>query len=1281
MIGNDTVTVNGNTGWKNANVSIDADPGEAYSLSITSDNYYLESNVTGFIRITKAPIILTIPELTGTYYEDRIEVVHSEIGKGAVAKNAAGTNVAGKFTYSTPTYAGTASTSVVTINVEFKPTDSNYATVNEVVEVTLNAVAFVGDVYYGTVDKAISETTSGTITVIPGTNPIIKTSGLTVASGVTLSVPYALNATNSSTATSTNQELTGTITNQLYINDEVILNVIGSLEIGGILSGGQGGSNYAGHTCDQYSVVYLGTNAQIMSSGNVYCYGYIEEKTHNNGSKITIDSGNIYMPFILRDFKGGSQTYGLYSAFGSYHSAPFNLFEFINVTPKLRINYNGSLVTWANLYAGDQHNPTSVTMIGNAEGAVIRFTDSTYSYVESKYDKTYVNESTGNLNGKINLDIYGGATANSMKLTLKVLGTITVSTNDIYFPISYLYNINLRKAEGQTSVAQFALNQRFKLMTGAVLRVNEGARFTANDLVVYSYYDSSSSIMAGNKYPIKDIPGQFIVNGAFEGVNFAGTILTETNSGATVTVTGNTSITSYEPKTYSGSSITTKIEDWTPISEKFKLHLFEGNGISNNTKTVATGTFYSKNGGWYSTEATIYYEPNGGTLSGSESEGPYQTGANGFLIESINTTNPTRDHYTFDGWYIDPECKNTAIGEVIYVNTYVYAKWIPISYDIYYKNTYYQGSTDANGQKMGTFNYETDVPLSEPTNGKYVFGGWYIDSACENRITNIIGEELVKSLDSENKLNIYALWYPEGTASYTVNYVPNLTNGVDYDYSDLGYYSTYSFTIMNDDWTKVTLQQLSTNDSKYDKPYYFGGWYSSPTFEESTKVTSLNEGVFGELTSITLYAKWVKKVEITIKFGNIEANYYLMPNQEINIPTAQKLGSPYIAVDGSKEVYIILRELVFKNGSIKYKEGDTFTAVTDTLLEGEIVETYYYQMILQAEKATVSVSVSNGGIIMSSEDTAIKTSHSFGNSEAKVVSETIYVSVDSSVSATFSYNASRYKGFGITYSSDGSAVTVEQNENGGTKASTFTTGPYVYTILGSSGNSSAVCVYEDAEVLMADGTTKLAKDVKLGDVVLTWSFAKGKYVATPIIFVERLKNIATVKTTLYFDDGTSVEFAGGQSFFDINKREFISIDYSNVYDYIGVTIMSYNNGKISYKQIIDASEELAFEDTYEFITAYEYSFIYDNVLTMEPFMLYKLPFEINEEFKYDEELMMKDIETYGLYEYEEWSYLVTKEQFDIFNGQYIKVAVGKGYYTEDYIVEIIKKYIVPENLS
>ena len=37
------------------------------------------------------------------------------------------------------------------------------------------------------------------------------------------------------------------------------------------------------------------------------------------------------------------------------------------------------------------------------------------------------------------------------------------------------------------------------------------------------------------------------------------------------------------------------------------------------------------------------------------------------------------------------------------------------------------------------------------------------------------------------------------------------------------------------------------------------------------------------------------------------------------------------------------------------------------------------------------------------------------------------------------------------------------------------------------------CVTGDSLVLMADGTYKQAKDVKLGDMLMTWSFEEGKY--------------------------------------------------------------------------------------------------------------------------------------------------------------------------------------------
>ena len=59
---------------------------------------------------------------------------------------------------------------------------------------------------------------------------------------------------------------------------------------------------------------------------------------------------------------------------------------------------------------------------------------------------------------------------------------------------------------------------------------------------------------------------------------------------------------------------------------------------------------------------------------------------------------------------------------------------------------------------------------------------------------------------------------------------------------------------------------------------------------------------------------------------------------------------------------------------------------------------------------------------------------------------------------------------------------------------------------------------------------------------------------------------------------------------------------------------------------------------------------------------------------YDVEQFQKDVETYGLYTYEDFKDYVTYEQFVDWNGAYLKVAVEKGYFTFDYILKLIEMY-------
>ena len=63
--------------------------------------------------------------------------------------------------------------------------------------------------------------------------------------------------------------------------------------------------------------------------------------------------------------------------------------------------------------------------------------------------------------------------------------------------------------------------------------------------------------------------------------------------------------------------------------------------------------------------------------------------------------------------------------------------------------------------------------------------------------------------------------------------------------------------------------------------------------------------------------------------------------------------------------------------------------------------------------------------------------------------------------------------------------------------------------------------------------------------------------------------------------------------------------------------------------------------------------------------------------KFDAEAMEADVEMYGLYTYEELNSLVPMQEmmFDAVNGQYLKVAIGKGIITIEQISELVERYV------
>jgi|GEM_PF-2173531 len=223
---------------------------------------------------------------------------------------------------------------------------------------------------------------------------------------------------------------------------------------------------------------------------------------------------------------------------------------------------------------------------------------------------------------------------------------------------------------------------------------------------------------------------------------------------------------------------------------------------------------------WDAIEYDITYILDGG--SGPES-GTYT------IETAVTLPTPTKDEYTFGGWYTDDTFSGTAVTTISPGNTgdtTFYAKWTIIEYTITYVEN---GGT---GAPTGTKYNVTTLPVTLPTaptmqkNG-YEFAGWYTDA------TLTTGPVATIPTGSNSNKTFYAKWNP---ITYTITYEQNEGEG-----ATNGTYTIESSTIT-----------LPIASAMSKAGYLFDGWYDNPSFLGST-ILEITNGSYGDKT---FYAKW-----------------------------------------------------------------------------------------------------------------------------------------------------------------------------------------------------------------------------------------------------------------------------------------------------------------------------------------------------------------------------------------------------------------------------------------
>ena len=257
------------------------------------------------------------------------------------------------------------------------------------------------------------------------------------------------------------------------------------------------------------------------------------------------------------------------------------------------------------------------------------------------------------------------------------------------------------------------------------------------------------------------------------------------------------------------------------------------------------------------------------------------------------------------------------------------------------------------------------------------------------------------------------------------------------------------------------------------------------------------------------------------------------------------------------------------------------------------------------------------------------------------------------------------------------ATYTSQNVSGtycwsGTKGSS-NPGDGTYSTTCSVGGS---CLATGTLITLADGTQKAIENVTYGDKILVWNFFTGKYEAQEIAILvyhgDELYNVLN----LVFSDGTKLRTIGDHGVFDYTLNKYVYPTEEDYLDFIGHQFVKYNNSTGTYDLVTldNAYYQQEYTGAYSITSAVTSNALAEGLLSVAPPDDFYNWVEMSDKLRYDNEKFEQDVATYGLYTYDDFKDYVTYETFVAFNGAYLKIAVEKGYFTFDRILELIEMY-------
>ena len=579
---------------------------------------------------------------------------------------------------------------------------------------------------------------------------------------------------------------------------------------------------------------------------------------------------------------------------------------------------------------------------------------------------------------------------------------------------------------------------------------------------------------------------------------------------------------------------------------------------------------------------------------------------------------------------------------------------------------------DANGGLCGQSvgyqtNYYNTLTLPNPTRYGYVFAGWYDAPYQGNRIGGA-GDSYTPGGD----VTLYAQWGKPCTVNFDAN-GGNVTP-----------------TTVNYNGEQIILP-FPEKDG-----YWFTGWYEN---EACTKLYGMNGVILNPTKNTTLYAGWSPVYTVTYNptGGSVTPASMDYTGTILTLPlpsdSARAFAGWYTEEEGGtfigmgNDTYLPTEHITLyahweapsvvtydANGGTCAIASETYMGAPLTLptptLTGYTFRGWYTAASGGTKIGDAGINyIPDASITLYAqwEKTPYTISVSQSNATVTGVSngQTAYYGDTVTVSVSFSQNNS--KSLKVT---DG---------NGNTLINESAAGSYTFTMPASNvtvlASSSSGCFTEDTLITMADGSQKAIKDITTEDTVLTYNFFTGETEDKDVALVVNHGVAEYPIANLTFSDGAVLKVIEDHGIFDYDLNKYVYITVDHMEEYLGHTFVRMNQDGYKLVTLEKAEKTTETVGAYSLTSAGNYNAIAEGMLTVAPPDDFYNWIPMGEKLRYDAEKFQKDIETYGLYTYDEFSPYVTYEQFIELNGAYLKIPVEKGVFSWDYIVELIWLYM------